>query len=187
MGTGIGPLQGLRIRVLCDVDNPLYGMQGAAYAYGPQKGASRAQVKILDRRLRQLAAPFPKRMSLKPGGRSRAGGLGFGLMAFCGAKLVPGAKTLLEWNGFKARLKACRLVISGEGRLDSQSLRGKLPGVIARAARQAGRPCVLLVGQARGRFGGLKFMSLEAEGLDKLEALSARFWRGKNSLDRHFS
>jgi glycerate kinase len=168
------PMAGLSVKALCDVDNPLYGRQGAAHVYGPQKGASGPQVRTLDARLRGIARQFPRRLSAAPGAGA-AGGLGFGLLAFCGAKLVPGARTLLGLNGFEGRLKASDWALSGEGRFDAQSLRGKLPYVIFREARRLGKPCTLLVGQRKGRFPGVDIMKLRSQ--RGLKALSSAWWR----------
>lgn len=149
MALGLGGLrlpEGTSIRVLCDVDNPLFGKRGAAFVFAPQKGASLREIKILDKRLRELAAFMPRGIPEKAGAGA-AGGLGAGLMAWTGAKLVPGAPELLKLCGFEKRLKKADLVISGEGRLDAQSLGGKLPVVIAEEARKARKPCLLVCGQ----------------------------------------
>jgi glycerate kinase len=139
-------LGGLRLKVLCDVRNPLSGAEGAAAVYGPQKGAGPKEVRILDQALRRLARCLP---SVDPGiaGAGAAGGLGFGLQAFAGATLVPGAETLLQLAGFDRLAAGADCILSGEGRLDRQSLRGKLPWAVAAAAQRQGRPCVLFCGQ----------------------------------------
>ena len=150
-------LKGVRVRVLCDVDNPLYGPQGAAYVFAPQKGANPSQVKALDVRLRAAARLMPKGLPQRPGAGA-AGGLGAGLMAFAQAKLMPGAATLMRLCQFESKLKQADWVVSGEGNFDSQSLRGKLPVVIARAAARARKRCTLVCGRIHP---GLKLKNVE--------------------------
>lgn len=140
--------KGLEFKALCDVDAPLFGARGAASTFGPQKGASPAQVKRLDAGLRRLAAKRRPALARRPGAGA-AGGLGYGLMAFGGARLLPGARTLLELAGLDALLARCDVVLTGEGSLDAQSLQGKLPAVVAQAGRRAGKPCVALCGRVR--------------------------------------
>jgi glycerate kinase len=139
------PLQGLEVRALCDVKSPLCGPSGAAKVFAPQKGASRGQVRALESGLEALASKLPKGLARKPGAGA-AGGLGAGLMAFCRARLVPGADTLLGLCGFDAALKACDWVITGEGRLDAQSLQGKLPLRVAARAKRLRKPCLVAAG-----------------------------------------
>jgi glycerate kinase len=136
----------LKLRVLCDVDAPLFGARGAARVYAPQKGASPAQVTRLERGLKRLAACAAPGLAALPGAGA-AGGLGFGLAAFAGAELRPGADTLLQLCGFAGRLKRAQVLVTGEGSLDAQSLQGKLPARAAAAARRAGKPCVAVVGR----------------------------------------
>lgn len=141
--------RGLDVQVACDVDNPLTGLQGASAVYGPQKGATPEMILRLDSSLRRyaevLAATFGSDVSETPGAGA-AGGLGAGLMAFCGALLVPGTELVLEAVGFDQRLAACSMAITGEGQLDGQTARGKVIGTVARRSQVAGKPCVALVG-----------------------------------------
>ena len=123
-----------RFTVMCDVDNPLYGKSGAAYVYGPQKGASREQVQFLDEGLRHLGAlyssHFGKDFADKPGAGA-AGGLGAGCMAFLEAELVSGIDAILKLCDFKKHCADADLVITGEGKIDDQSFYGKvLSGVL---------------------------------------------------------
>lgn len=140
------PLGRLQVLALCDVDNPLTGAQGAAKVFSPQKGARPSQVLQLEAGLRRLARVVDPALAKHPGAGA-AGGLGFGLMAFTGAKLLPGAATLLAMAGLEQRLRRADWVLTGEGCLDKQSLRGKLTVVLASEAKRHGKPCVALCGR----------------------------------------
>jgi len=133
-----------------DVDNPLLGPNGASAVFGPQKGADRAMVLDLDDRLREWADDVEARLTI-PGTRDRpgagaAGGLGFALFAW-GAVRASGVDVVASAVGLAARVGPADLVITGEGAFDSQSLRGKVPAGVARAAQEAGVPCVVLAGR----------------------------------------
>lgn len=135
-----------------DVDNPLLGPAGAAAVYAPQKGASPEEVRLLEVGLRRWAdvteaatgAPLPVRDAP---GAGAAGGIGFAALLFLGARMRPGIELLLELAGFGSRLDGARLVITGEGSLDAQTLRGKAPVGVARAAA-AHEPAVPVVAVA---------------------------------------
>jgi len=123
--------------VMCDVDNPLYGKDGAAYIYGPQKGANPEQVSLLDAGLRHYGAILKKRFGRtfsEVPGAGAAGGLGAGCMAYLDAKLKSGIDTLLELYKFKEQCRDADLIITGEGKLDSQSFQGKVLSGILREA-----------------------------------------------------
>ena len=156
-------LRGIRVVALCDVDNPLLGRHGAARVFAPQKGANPRQVRILEARLRSLAKLMPEGIPDRPGAGA-AGGLGAGLMAYANAKLLPGAATLMRLCRFEERLKKADWVVSGEGNFDSQSLRGKLPVVVARAALKAGKRCSLVCGRIHP---GMKLKGVELLELEK--------------------
>lgn len=135
---------------LCDVDNPLYGTNGAAYVFAPQKGADRAMVRMLDEGLRHLSLRVEKDLHFEGAenaGAGAAGGCGFGMQAFLGAKLQAGIEVLLDFTGFDKLLKDADHVFTGEGRLDSQSLHGKAICGIARRARKAGVPVIAVAGE----------------------------------------
>lgn len=139
----------LRVEVLCDVDNPLYGEQGAAYVYAPQKGADEAAVQELDNGLRHFARKLKDKFGqdfADTPGAGAAGGLGAGAMAFLGATLRPGIETVMELSGFDALLPAAGLVITGEGMIDNQTLRGKLIHGIVRRAQAQNVPVIALCG-----------------------------------------
>ncbi len=140
---------GVEFTVASDVDNPLCGPNGAAAVFGPQKGATPEMVAILDRALAHygqvLARDLGRDVSERPGAGA-AGGLGAGLMTFLGARLTPGIDLLLDLVRFRDQLAWADLVFTGEGRVDGQTLRGKGPYGVARAAAEAGRPTVVLAG-----------------------------------------
>lgn len=140
------PIERMRITVACDVTNPLYGPSGAAPVYGPQKGATADQVRELDRALRQLAARTGKTSEAETPGAGAAGGLGFCMLAFFGATLQSGIATVIEATRLRDRLATAALCITGEGRLDAQSLHGKTPVGVARICRELEIPCIALAG-----------------------------------------
>lgn len=125
------------VEVLCDVTNPLCGLKGAAAVYGPQKGATPEMVAQLDAGLKHLAERVGGNLADEPGAGA-AGGLAFGALAFMNAKLVPGIETMMQAGGLLEALAGSDWVITGEGRLDSQSVQGKVISGVAGAAVQAG-------------------------------------------------
>jgi glycerate kinase len=138
------------VTVACDVDNPLTGPHGAAAVYGPQKGAAGDDVLLLDSALRRYARVLREDLGLDVAevpGAGAAGGLGAGAIAFLGATLRPGIELVLETVGFDAAVAGADLVITGEGSLDAQSLRGKAPHGVAKAATAHGVPIIALAGQ----------------------------------------
>jgi glycerate 2-kinase len=142
-------LRQAEVTVACDVDNPLVGPDGAAAVYGPQKGASADDVLLLDSALRRyarvLAADLGVDLATTPCAGA-AGGLGAAAIAFLGATVRPGIDLVLELVGFGDAVAGADLVVTGEGKLDAQSLRGKAPLGVARAATEHGVPVVALVG-----------------------------------------
>src|SRR5262249_9650863 len=133
-----------------DVDNPLLGPDGAAAVYAPQKGASREQVVLLEQGLANWADKLTAatgRDLASVAGAGAAGGAGFAALAALGARGGPGVELGLDLLGFEDLLAEARLVITGEGRLDRQSLRGKAPVGVAAAARRQGVRVVALVGR----------------------------------------
>jgi len=138
------------VDVACDVTNPLTGPSGASAVYGPQKGATPAMVAELDAALRHVAEIIRRDLGVDVEalpGAGAAGGLGAGLVAFAGARLRPGAEMIMQALNLDDRIKGADLVITGEGRLDSQTARfGKGPAAVARHARNAGIPVVGLGG-----------------------------------------
>ena len=148
--SGLDPrLREARVTVASDVDNPLTGPEGAAHVYGPQKGAGPDDVLLLDSALRRyarvLADDLGRDVAAIPGAGA-AGGLGAGAIAFLGAELRTGIELVLELVGFEEAVDGADLVITGEGKLDAQSLRGKAPVGVARAAAAHGVPVVAVAG-----------------------------------------
>ena len=139
-----------QVDVACDVTNPMTGPSGASAVYGPQKGATPEMVAELDAALKHFAEIIRRDLGVDVEslpGAGAAGGLGAGLVAFTGARLRPGAEMVLEALKLDDRIKGADLVITGEGRLDSQTARfGKGPAAVARHARKAGIPVVALAG-----------------------------------------
>lgn len=132
---------GCEVVVACDVSNPLLGEHGCSAVYGPQKGVK--DVEFYDQRLRRLAAMVVRDLGSdfrEAEGAGAAGGLGYGLMTFCGAKLQSGFDMVAELTGLEARITRADLVITGEGRLDAQTLHGKGPIGVAAMARLLGKP-----------------------------------------------
>lgn len=156
---------GVEIVAMCDIDNPLYGETGAAYIFGPQKGADPAMVKRLDHNLRALEQVVKRALGVdlaQMPGAGAAGGMGYGMAAFFGAKLQPGIETVLDTVNFDRLLEGAGLVFSGEGRLDAQSVRGKVVAGVARRAKAAGVPLVALVGQIGQGFEPMYDLGLSA-------------------------
>ena len=137
---------------LTDVDNPLCGPMGASAIFGPQKGASSEDVWDLDHALGHLAAVAYRDLGLdlqhEPGAGA-AGGLGFGLLAFCGASLRSGVEVVMEAAGFDDELQGADLAVTGEGAFDEQSLHGKVPAGVMRAAELRRIPVAIVCGSAR--------------------------------------
>ena len=135
--------------VACDVRNPLYGPDGAACVFAPQKGADEVMVQCLDAGLRHFAGVVRVYNGVElagvPGGGA-AGGLGAAFMALLGAELRPGVDMVLDALHFDAMLRGCDMVVTGEGRIDSQTLMGKAPAGVLRAATRMGVPVVAVGG-----------------------------------------
>jgi glycerate kinase len=158
------------IVVASDVSNPLLGEQGASRVYGPQKGAGEYDVQLLETALARLSEMTSRHVApgyeMKPGAGA-AGGLGFGLMAFLGAAVLPGIEVVMKAVGFERKLAGCGLVITGEGRLDAQTAYGKTVTGVARVASNHGIPVLALAGEV-------------AEGAEKLHELGVTAFMGIN-------
>jgi glycerate kinase len=142
-----------RIIVACDVQNPLIGPEGASSVYGPQKGADPAAVKTLEEGLRRYRDVLLETVGVDVQtvpGSGAAGGLGAGLVALCGAVLRPGITLVLDAVGFDARLREADIVVTGEGKLDSQTRAGKALAGILDASHRLRRPVLAVVGSMNG-------------------------------------
>src|SRR6516165_414791 len=154
--TGLNPAlypvgHAAEIILAADVDNPLTGPDGAAEVYGPKKGASPAEVALLDAGLRHWAAVVAAATGTdwsRAPGAGAAGGVGFAVLAVLGAVRRPGVELVLDLAGFEDALDGADLVITGEGSLDAQSLAGKAPVGVARAAARLGIPVVAVAGRS---------------------------------------
>lgn len=138
---------GVRFVAANDVTNPLHGLRGAAHVFAPQKGASPTEVGQLDEALRHLAGLLPEVEAQAPG-MGAAGGCAFGIVALLGGTLRRGIELVLEAVGFDERLGGADLVLTGEGRLDEQSLGGKAVSGVVAAASGRGVPVIAVVGSA---------------------------------------
>lgn len=142
-------LNGIKITAMCDIDNPLYGKEGAAYVFGPQKGATSQEIKILESNHRALASTIEDVLGKRVGelpGAGAAGGFGAGVVSFFQGKLRSGIDTLLDLVHFEDMLQDTDIIYTGEGRIDSQSLHGKAVIGIAMRAKLKNIPVVAIVG-----------------------------------------
>lgn len=163
-------LEGIEISCMCDIDNTLYGSEGAAYVFAPQKGADENQVKVLDENLRCFAETVGREMHIDVSeirGGGAAGGMGAGAVAFLGAELKGGIEYILDILEFDDLLEDCDLVITGEGRLDMQSLRGKVIYGVSTRAMYKNVPVLAVVGSISDE------MKTE-EGINQLDNLGIR-------------
>jgi len=168
--SGLDPrLAEVRVTVASDVDNPLTGPEGAAHVYGPQKGAGPDDVLLLDSALRRYARVLADDLGQDVAGipgAGAAGGLAAGAIAFLGAELRTGIELVLELVGFDKAVDGADLVVTGEGKLDAQSLRGKAPVGVARAAAAHGVPVVAVAGAVE-----VADRELRAAGFEEAHAL----------------
>ncbi len=176
-------IKNIKITVMCDIDNPLYGKLGAAHVFAPQKGADAETVELLDEGLRHLSDKIiectGRDFSALPGAGA-AGGMGAGMCAFLGAELKMGIETVLDTVDFASKAADADYIFTGEGRLDSQSLRGKVIDGVAKRAKKCGVPVIAVVGGF-------------TEGIDEIYAagVTAVFSINTQAMDfseaRHFS
>ncbi|EKZ6355986.1 glycerate kinase [Klebsiella aerogenes] len=154
-----------RIDVACDVTNPLTGPQGASAVFGPQKGATAAMIERLDRGLQHFAQIIDRDLdidvlSLEGGGA--AGGMGVALYAFCGANLRPGIEIVTDALGLADLVADADLVITGEGRIDSQTIHGKVPVGVAKVAKRFNVPVIGIAGSLTADVGVVHQHGLDA-------------------------
>ena len=164
-------LTDVRFDIAADVNNPLCGPHGASAIFGPQKGATPAQVEQLDRALGHFAGLCAQVLGndvRDEPGSGAAGGLGFAAKAFLGAQFKAGVEVVAELVGLADAVKGADLVITGEGRFDAQTLRGKTPFGVARIARQHGVPVIVIAGTL-----GEGYQALYEHGIDAAFALAS--------------
>ncbi|MBQ5671839.1 MAG: glycerate kinase [Oscillospiraceae bacterium] len=150
--SGLDPaLKAVEIITMCDIDNPMYGTTGAAYIFGPQKGADPDMVVELDNGLRHLAKVMAEKLGADypdTPGAGAAGAMGMGMLVFFGGRLQMGIQTVLDIVRFEELAADCDYVITGEGKLDSQSLRGKVVIGVAQRAKTLNKSVIAIVGGA---------------------------------------
>ena len=154
-----------RFEAVCDVDNPLCGERGASHVYGPQKGATPEQIKVLDAGLANLAAVIKSDLGIDVidlPGAGAAGGLGAGLHAFLGAELRRGVDVILDLVRLPEKLSGAQLALTGEGRIDRQTAFGKAPAGVAVAACARGIPCIAIAGSVGDGLGDLHAIGINA-------------------------
>ena len=157
-------LRGVSLEIASDVANPLCGPNGATAVYGPQKGASPSDVRILDAALSHYADVVERSIGARlrdVPGAGAAGGVGFGFLALAGARLRPGAELIFEALAFDKRIEGADLIVTGEGKLDRQTLSGKAPFAVAQAGRRHGIPVVAIVGSLICTAGDLEELGLK--------------------------
>lgn len=162
----INPLvHSTEIIAMCDISNPLYGREGAAWIFGPQKGADHDMVLLLDEGLHHFNKVVKTDLGIDISslpGSGAAGGLGAGLVAFMNAKLQMGIDTVLELTNFFEIIQSANLVITGEGRLDSQTLRGKVACGVGKASQRVGVPAIAIVGSIEPGLSDFSSLGLSA-------------------------
>lgn len=145
-------LEGKRITAICDVDNPFYGREGAAVTYAPQKGADEAAVQVLDAGLRHVADLVLRDQGIdlqQVPGSGAGGGFAGGAHAFMGAELKRGTDVIFEITNFYEAVAWADVVITGEGKLDNQTLKGKLVHGVVRVAQKLGKPVFVICGESQ--------------------------------------
>lgn len=178
-----------RFTVACDVENPFYGLSGAAYVFAPQKGADKTMIETLDKGMRGLAEVIcrttGKNIANRPGAGA-AGGMGGSLLAFLDAELKPGIQLMLDMLEFSDKIKGADLIITGEGKADRQTLMGKVPFGILKVAKKQRIPVMLIAGGIedeevllRGGFKGVRSinppsLSLEQAMLPEVARMNIR-------------
>lgn len=164
-GSAVSPkLKKARIKVACDVNNPLYGKNGAAYVYGPQKGASTKEVALLDAGLQSFAEVIQAFSGLNVQsipGAGAAGGMGAGALVFLDAKLTSGVDLIMEMAQFEAALQNADWIITGEGQLDGQTASGKTIEGVIRMAKTKNIPVAALCGSLNISIAGIQQLGLD--------------------------
>lgn len=163
----ISPLiKSIEFITMCDIDNPLYGQEGAAYIFGPQKGANEEMVKFLDSNLKTFASIVKQKLGFSEWdfkGAGAAGGLGYATKVFLNSNIQMGIQTVLDVTSFDEIIKNADYIITGEGRLDAQSLRGKVVIGVAKRSINSNAKLIAVVGQVKGNI-----EAFYKEGIDKI-------------------
>jgi glycerate kinase len=171
----------------CDVQNPLLGVRGTARVFGPQKGADPRTVETLEQAMTRLAEVVARDLGgdfREVPGAGAAGGFGFGLMCFCGAKMRSGFEVIAEILGLDERIAASDLVITGEGRLDDQTLDGKGPAGVAALARRRGKRVLAFAGAISADAALDEIFDATCGIIDEAVPLAAAMRRGAEFLER---
>lgn len=184
---------GCQFTLACDVTNPLYGSNGAASVFGPQKGATTEMIDILDTRARRFAETSARHFGYdksREQGAGAAGGLGYAFMQYLKAETQPGANLLLNLINFKEIIRDSDLVITGEGKADKQTLMGKLPMRVMDIALGQKVPVWLIAGRVEDKeqlkkAGFAKVIQISPEGMDTIEAMQKDITQ-KNLNKREF-
>ncbi len=142
-------LKNVQVKALCDVTNPLYGLDGAAFVYGPQKGASKQDVELLDAGLRNFRRVVHKylKTSVDFPGSGAAGGLGAGAKVFLNAMMEKGIIHMLQTTSLEEKISNAEIIITGEGKIDSQTFSGKVVSEVTRLAQKSGKPVMVICGK----------------------------------------
>ncbi len=187
--TGLNPLvKKAKFTTMCDIDNPLFGKTGAAYIFAPQKGADPGMVEELDQGLKHLALVAGKTESLNYGsktaeipGAGAAGGMGYGTLVFLGSELKMGIEIVLDTVDFEKKLDNTDFVFTGEGKLDSQSLRGKVIAGVAQRAKKKNVPVIAVVGDAEEGIDDIYKMGVSA--VFSINRLAVPFSQAKKTAE----
>lgn len=180
LSTFDGRLAEVSFEVACDVDNPLCGARGASAVFGPQKGASQDDVRILDAALMQFADVVGKSLQhdfRDQKGAGAAGGMGFAAIAFLKGKLLPGITLVLEAVNFEEIVKTADLVITGEGRMDEQTIFGKTPIGVAKMAKRYHKSVIAIAGSL-----GQNYTVIYDHGIDAVFSISPKPETLENAL-----
>ena len=178
---------GCQIHVACDVTNPLLGDHGATKVFGPQKGADKQRIEILEQALTHYAAVIARELHIHVAdipGAGAAGGMGAGLLAFLPVTLRSGVEIISEALDLDAKIGQASLVITGEGRLDSQSLSGKVPIGVARIAQRHGVPVIAIAGSLSDNIDALHGQGIEAafSAISRVSTLDEAFCHASENL-----
>jgi glycerate kinase len=171
----------------CDVQNPLLGERGTAFVFAPQKGADAETVRFLEQCMENLAQVVTKELGCDfrdAEGAGAAGGIGFGLMSFCGARIRCGFDVVADALRLEQRITASDLVITGEGRLDGQTLEGKGPAGVAALARKNGKPVIALAGSVASDLALDSLFNAACPIVDQPVPLEEAMLRGSEFLER---